>query len=699
MECPQCRAGNPPGARFCSGCGGRLAAACPACGHANPPGSRFCNECGRSLSAPADAGRPERFASPGAYTPRHLAEQILATRHSLAGERKQVTVLFADLKGSLELLVDRDPEEARRLLDPVLDRMMEAVHRYEGTVNQVMGDGIMALFGAPLALEDHAVRACRAALWMQERVGRYGDEVQKAHGIPIQIRVGINSGEVVVRSIGSDLSMDYTALGQTTHLAARMEQMAKPGSVLLAVDTLRLAEGYVQVKPLGPVPVRGLAHPVEVFELAGAAPARTRLQVAAARGLTRFVGRDAEIAALRRSLERARGGEGQVVAIVGEAGFGKSRLAWELTHSHRTHGWLVLESSAVSFGRVTPWLPVVELLKRYFQIEETDDPRRIREKLTGKLVTLDQALQPTLPAFQALLEIPVEDPGWAALEPAARRRRTREAIKSLFLRESQVQPVLLVFEDLHWIDPDTQAFLDGLVESLPAARLLLLVNYRPEYQHGWSSRSTYAQLRLEPLAPETAEDLLQGLVGDDAGLGPVRRLLVDLTQGNPFFLEESVRSLVETKALVGEPGRYRLARSVPTLQVPATVQAVLAARIDRLAPNDKHLLQAASVIGRTCRSPSCRPSRRRPRRRCTRAWPGSRPASSSTRPAPFPTPSTRSSTPSPRKSPTRACSTSGDGTSTSGSSRRSSASTPSGWPSRPPASPTTRSGARPGARR
>jgi class 3 adenylate cyclase/tetratricopeptide (TPR) repeat protein len=598
MECPQCRAANPPGAKFCSSCGARLAATCPACGHANPPGSRFCNECGRPLATQAAAPLPERFGPPGAYTPTHLAERIRASRDALPGERKQVTVLFADLKGSLELLADRDPEEARRLLDPVLEHMMEAVHRYEGTVNQVMGDGIMALFGAPLALEDHAVRACYAALRMQAQVGRYGDEVQRAHGVPIQIRVGINSGEVVVRSIGSDLSMEYTALGQTTHLAARMEQMAKPGSVLVATDTVRLAEGYVEVKPLGPVAVRGLAHPVEVFELAGAAASRTRLQVAAGRGLTRFVGRDAEIDQLRRALARAGAGEGQVVAIVGEAGFGKSRLVWELTRSHRIHGWLVLEASAVSYGRSTPWLPVVELLKRYFQIGEADDPRRIREKVAGKLVTLDASLQAALPAFQALFEIPVDDPGWSALDAAARRRRTREAVKGLLLRESQVQPVLLVFEDLHWIDPDTQAVLDGLVEGLPRARVMLLVNYRPEYQHEWLGRSAYTHVRLDPLAPETADDLLQELVGDDGALGPLRRQLTELTQGNPFFLEESVRSLVETGALVGERGRYRLERDLLTVQVPPTVQAVLAARIDRLAPKDKTLLQAAAVIGK-----------------------------------------------------------------------------------------------------
>ena len=302
----------------------------------------FCGGCGTPLLA-APTVAPPKVGSPQSYTPKHLAEKILTSKAALEGERKHVTVLFADMKGSMELVADRDPEEARKILDPVLEHMMEAVHRYEGTVNQVMGDGIMALFGAPLAHEDHAVRACYAALRMQESVKRYAAEVQRTVGVPISIRAGLNSGEVVVRSIGSDLHMDYTAVGQSTHLAARMEQTAMPGSILITAATLALAEGYVGVKPLGPVAVKGLAEPIEVFELTGAGLARTRLQAAAARGLTRFVGRDAEVEVVRQGLERARSGRGQVVALVGEPGVGKSRLVWEFTHSHRAHDWLVLE--------------------------------------------------------------------------------------------------------------------------------------------------------------------------------------------------------------------------------------------------------------------------------------------------------------------------------------------------------------------
>jgi len=548
-------------------------------------------------AAPAGLSGTVGARPPLAYTPPYLAEKILTSRTALEGERKLVTVLFADLKGSMELLADRDPEEARQLLDPVLERMMDAVHRYEGTVNQVMGDGIMALFGAPLAHEDHAVRACYAALAMQTAVKQYAAEVQRTHGVPVQIRVGLNAGEVVVRAIGSDLHMDYTAVGQTTHLAARMEQMAMPGSILLTQAVLRLAEGYVQVTPLGPVSVKGLAAPVDVFELVGASGIRRRLQATAARGLTRFVGRDTEFAALVQALARAGAGHGQVVAVVGEAGVGKSRLVYECLHSHHTQGWQVLESTSVSYGKATPYFPVLDLLRRYAHVDDSDDSRTIRAKVTGQLLTLDEALQDAIAPLLALLDALPEDSPFLTLDPPQRRQRTLTGLKRVLLRESQVQPVLVVFEDLHWIDTETQALLDSLVESLPTARLLLLVNYRPEYQHGWGGKTYYAQLRLDPLPPASADALLQALLGDDPGLEALKPLLIARTAGNPFFLEESVRTLVETGGLVGERGAYRLAQALATLQVPATVQAVLTARIDRLPPEEKRLLQTAAVIG------------------------------------------------------------------------------------------------------
>jgi class 3 adenylate cyclase/tetratricopeptide (TPR) repeat protein len=535
--------------------------------------------------------------TPLAYTPAHLAEKIRTAKGTLAGERKQVTVFFADIKDSTRLIEGLDPEAAQQLLDPAIHLMMDAVHRFEGTVNQVLGDGIMALFGAPIAHEDHALRACYAALALQSTVRPYAEEVRRRHGMALQLRVGLHAGEVVVRAIGNDLHMDYSAVGQTTHLAARMEQLATPGSILLTAATLRLVEGLVQVNALGPVPVKGLTGPVEVFELAGASALRRRLQAAAARGLTRFVGRQTELAALHQALERAGAGHGQVVALVGEAGVGKSRLVYELLHSHQMQGWRVLESASVSYGKATPYFPVLELLRHYGHVEEHDDARTIRAKITGQVLTLDETLQDTIPALLALLDALPPDSPFLHLDPPQRRQRTLAALKRVLLRESQAQPLLLVFEDLHWIDSETQALLDRFVDSLPTARLVLLVNYRPEYQHGWGSKTSYTQLRLDPLPPTSADEVLRALLGDDPGLAPLKQLLIARTEGNPFFLEESVRTLVETGVLVGEPGAYRLAQTLPTIQVPATVQAMLAARIDRLPPEEKRLLQTAAVIG------------------------------------------------------------------------------------------------------
>jgi class 3 adenylate cyclase/tetratricopeptide (TPR) repeat protein len=574
-------------------CGARLALTCDSCGTELPAAAAFCFSCGRRVGG--STGPDRRFASPESYTPRHLAERILTSKAALEGERKQVTVLFADLKGSMELLADRDPEEARSLLDPLLQQMIEAVHHYEGTVNQVLGDGIMALFGAPLAHEDHAVRACYAALRMQDAVNRHPDTPGRWRP---QIRVGLNSGEVVVRAIGNDLHMDYSAIGQTTHLAARMEQLAAPGTILLTPSTLALAEGHISMSPLGPVEVKGLTARVEVYELTGVGAMRSRLQNAVARGLSGFVGRGDEVEGLSRTLERARSGHGQLAAVVGEPGVGKSRLVLELIASPRTQGCLILEAGAVSYGKAMAYYPLVDLLKKYLGVDDRDAHDDVRHKVTAKIQALDETLQPVRPAVLSLLDVPTGDPQWEALDPAQRRRQTIEGVRRMLIRESQVRPVLVLFEDLHWIDSETQALLDGVIEWLPTARLMVLVTYRPEYAHAWGSKTFYTQLRLDPLPPADASQLLDSLLGTDGSLSPVKALLAAKTEGNPFFLEEGARMLVETQVLVGARGAYRLVQSVDGLQVPATVQSILAGRIDRLPPEEKRLLETAAVIGK-----------------------------------------------------------------------------------------------------
>jgi len=595
MKCPRCEHENPSKAKFCLECGVHLALTCAQCGAELPADAKFCLQCGRQVGAPT--AEQFRFTSPQSYTPKHLAEKILTSKSVLEGERKQVTVLFADLKGSMELLADRDPEEARKLLDPVLEHMMEAVHRYEGTVNQVMGDGIMALFGAPLAHEDHAVRACYAALRMHESVKRYAEEIQRSAGIPLQIRVGLNSGEVVVRSIGNDLHMDYTAVGQTTHLAARMEQVAMPGSTVVSEQSHKLTEGFFQFKGLGAAQVKGVSEPLNIYELLGVGPLRTRLEVAARRGLVRFVGRQPEMEQMKRALNLARGGRGQIVGVMGEPGVGKSRLFYEFKILEQS-GCLVMEAFSVSHGKAYPYLPLIELLKDYFQITPQDDERTRREKVAGKLVVLDRALEDTLPYLSFLLGISEPSSSLDQMDAKIRRQRTLDAIKRLLLRESLNQPLLVVFEDLHWVDGETQAFLDILSESVASARVLLLVNYRPEYRHSWGNKTYYTQLRLDPLGQEDAEELLTALLGHGASLNTLRRLILKKTEGNPFFMEEVVQTLAEEKVLVGVRGDYQLEKSASELQIPATVQVALAARIDRLGAEEKGLLQTLAVIGK-----------------------------------------------------------------------------------------------------
>ncbi|HXU87383.1 MAG TPA: adenylate/guanylate cyclase domain-containing protein [Methylomirabilota bacterium] len=591
MKCPRCQHDNLPTQKFCGECGVRLAVSCVACGAANAPGQRFCGGCGAGLVPEAAVAS----ASPDVYTPKHLVEKILTSKGALEGERKHVTVLFADVKGSMELLASGDPEDARRILDPVLERMMEAVHRFEGTVNQVMGDGIMALFGAPLALEDHAVRACYASLRMQEAVQRYSDELRRTHGVEVAMRVGLNSGEVVVRSISSDLRMDYSAVGQTTHLAARMEQLARPGGILLTAHTVRLVEGRMDVAPQGEVHVKGMQRPVAAYELKGATAVRSRLEAAAARGLTPFIGRDVEMTALGGAAERAAAGRGQLVAVLGEPGVGKSRVVLEFTRA-RLEDWMVLEAHAVPYGKESPYLPILELLRGFFSIQPDDDASSIRDRVETKLADSGSASLST--PILALLGLVVDDPEWTRLDARQQRRRTVEAVKYVLLGMAAERAAAIVVEDIHWADTETLAVLDALVDSVAASRLLLIVTYRPEHRHAWGSKTYYRQIALDALPTRDTERLLDRLLGADRTLTPIKDVLATRTGGNPFFLEESVRNLVETGALTGEPAAYRLVRLPTPGDVPATVSTVLAARIDRLALTDKRLLQTASAIGK-----------------------------------------------------------------------------------------------------
>jgi predicted ATPase/class 3 adenylate cyclase len=536
--------------------------------------------------------------SPAAYTPPHLAERIRAV--SLTdGERKTITALFADIKGSMALLEDLDPEEARALVDPALHLMMAAVHRYDGYVVQSTGDGIFAFFGAPLAHEDHPQRALHAALRMQEELSKYAEALRLRGRAPIEIRVGINTGAVVLRSIRKDdLRTEYTPIGHSTGLAQRMESLAKAGSIVVSEHTYKLTEGYFDFKPLGTAQVKGVSEPIRIYEVLGVGPLRTRLQVAVRRGLVRFVGRHGELEHLRHALAQAKASHGQIVGVMGEPGVGKSRLFHEFKLV--THGnGLVLEAFSVSHGKAYPYLPLIDLLKNYFQITPQDDERSRREKITGRVLTLDRDLEDTLSYLFLLLSVAEPTSPLAQIDPQTRKRRTLEAIKRVLIRESLNQPLILIFEDLHWLDSETQAFLTLLSESVASARILLLVNYRPEYQHSWGNKTFYTQLRLDSLEQEDAQELLTALLGDDPGLRPLKSFILEKTEGNPFFMEEIVQALVEEGVLVRDVGGARCNVPLPMdLHIPTTVQGVLAARIDRLSSEEKDLVQTLAVIGK-----------------------------------------------------------------------------------------------------
>ena len=594
MQCAKCGADNREGAKFCNECATSFAAKCPHCGAANKPGSKFCDEC----AAPLGASAATAPAKPSNVSSIRVAPGQADGSQVLEGERKTVTALFADIKGSTELMEELDPEEARAIIDPALRLMIDAAHRYDGYVVQSTGDGIFALFGAPVAHEDHPQRALYAALRMQEELRRYSGKVVTDGGIPIEARVGANTGEVVVRSITTGVGqVEYTPIGHTTNLASRMQAVAPTGSIAISEQTRKLVEGYFALKPLGPTRVKGVSEPVNVSEVTGLGPLRTRLQRSAGRGLMKFVGREREMEALKHAAAQAKSGRGQIVAAMAEPGVGKSRLFFEFKATSQS-GWMVLETFSVSHGKASAYLPVIDLLHTYFRIAGEDDPRIRREKVAGRLSILDPSLEDARPYLFSLLGIVEGEDPLAQMDGQGRKRRTLEAIKRILLRESLNQPLMVIFEDLHWIDEATQEFLNLLADSIGTARILLLVNYRPEYSHQWNSKTYYTQLRLDPLGKESADEMLTALLGDEKDLIALKRLITEKTEGNPFFMEETVQVLLDEGALVRDGAAVKLTRLLNTLKIPPTVQGILAARIDHIPADAKELLQTLAVLGR-----------------------------------------------------------------------------------------------------
>jgi len=596
MQCPQCSHENPDGVKFCGACGTRFASPCPSCGTGNPPANQFCHQCGQALAPPPTPAT--RFASPQSYTPKHLAEKILTSRTALEGERKQVTVLFADVSGFTALSAQLDPEEVHHLMNRAFALMLGEVHRYEGTINQFLGDGVMALFGAPIAHEDHAQRAVHAALGMQRVLQGYGAELQRTQGIVFGVRLGLNTGLVVVASIGDNLRMDYTAVGDTTNLAARMLNLAEPGQIVITEDTHRAVSGYFVTQPLGAQAIKGKAEPVNAYEVVRARGRRTRLEVGAERGLTPFVGREPELTLLQERWAEARAGRGQVVCLMGEAGIGKSRLLLEFRRRLADEPVTWLTGRCISYGKEMAYLPIIDLLKHTFQVEEGDDDATISAKIEQGMVALGEALQPAIPHVKYLLSVPPGDAAVLRLDAQQRRLKLFEALRAMALHGGQLRPLVLVVEDLHWIDKTSEEVLLHLADSIPTARVLLLVTYRPGYQHPFGERTYTTRIGLRTLSDHDSLRLAAGMLAMSEFPPELRDLIVRKAEGNPFFLEEVLTSLLEVGALRQRDGRYVLTKLIAEIYVPNTIQDVIMARIDRLEEAPKRALQLASVIGR-----------------------------------------------------------------------------------------------------
>ena len=597
MRCLKCRAESREGVRFCEECGAKMELVCPGCGASIPSGKKFCGECGHSL------GRPNKdhmidYDQPQSYTPKHLADKILTTRSSIEGERKLVTVFFADVANYTSISEKLDPEEVHQIMDGCFKILMDEIHKYEGTINQFTGDGVMALFGAPVAHEDHAQRACYAALSIQKALGEYGSKIEKDTGVSFKMRVGLNSGPVIVGAIGDDLRMDYTAVGDTTNLGSRMESLARPGTVLLSKHTRRLVKDYFDLRSLGQMEVKGKKEPQEAFELIKAGEVGTRIGASVAKGLTRFVGRKNSMATLLDVFDKAKSGSGQVVGLLGEAGVGKSRLLLEMRNMLPQGEYHYLEGRCLQYGSSMAYLPVLDILRSYLDIKEGDREFLIKKKMAEKILDLDEKLKGVIPPFQSLLSLKVDDEAFSRLEPKEKRERTFEALRDLLLRVSQEKPLVLVVEDLHWMDKTSEEFLGYLIGWLANTAILLILLYRPEYTHPWGSKSYYTKVGLDQLGTESSSELVKAILEEGEAAPELTQLILNRAAGNPLFMEEFTHTLLENGSIERKDEKYVLSGKASDIQVPDTIQGIIAARMDRLEDNLKRTMQVASVIGR-----------------------------------------------------------------------------------------------------
>jgi len=595
MKCLKCQFKNREAAKFCLECGDKLEHTCPACKKAIPLGSKFCDECGHNLQKPET---PPDYTKPQSYTPKFLADKILTTRSSIKGERKLVTVLFADVVGFTSISERLDPEEVHQIMDGCFNILIDEIHRFEGTINQFTGDGVMALFGAPISHEDHAQSACYASLSIQRVIEAYGKKLNEERGIDFKMRIGLNTGPVIVGAIGDDLRMDYVAIGDTVNLASRMESIAEPGSVLASTDTHKIAGEFFEFVSLGNFTLKGKKEPQEAFELIKKGDVDSRIGASVTKGLTRFVGRENSMAALMEAYEKVESGSGQIVGVIGEAGVGKSRLIFELKNrlSQYEHAWL--EGRCIHYGSSISYLPILELLRTYFNIKEGDQDFAIKKKMEEKITQLDKRLQSRLAPFQELLSVKMDNEAYLQLEPAVKKLRKFEAITDLLIRASEIKPLVIIIEDLHWMDKTSGEYIQYLIDSLHGTRIMLILLYRPEYTHQWGSKSYYTKIGIDQLGTVSSSKLVKAILEDGEAVPELRQLVLSKAGGNPLFVEEITHSLMENGFIQKKNQAYVLTKKASEIEVPDTIQGIISARLDRVEESLKRIMQVASVIGR-----------------------------------------------------------------------------------------------------
>ncbi|MBC2717819.1 MAG: AAA family ATPase, partial [Desulfobacteraceae bacterium] len=567
MKCLKCQFENPEDMQFCVECGNKLETPCPECGFSNAPSFKFCGKCGHNLKEPIE---PPDYSEPQSYTPKFLADKILTSRSSIEGERKLVTVLFADVAGFTSMSEKLDPEEVHQIMDGCFKILMDEIHKFEGTINQFTGDGVMALFGAPVSHEDHAQRACYAALSIQKAIGDYNEKVKKACGSDFKMRIGLNSGPVIVGSIGDDLRMDYTAVGDTTNLAARMENSAEPGTVLASKNTYKIVSDFFKFDPLKKIEIKGKEEPQEAFKLIKKGDVDSRIGASVAKGLTRFVGRENSMAGLMEAYEKVQSGSGQVVGLVGEAGVGKSRLILEMRKRLHQNEYTWLEGRCLQYGGSMAYLPILDILRSYFDIKEGDREFIIKKKMEEKIIQLDERLKSKLAAFQELLSVKVDNEAYLQLEPAVKKLRKFEAITDLLIRASEIKPLVVVVEDLHWMDKTSGELIQYLIDSLHSTRIMLILLYRPEYIHQWGSKSYYTKIGLDQLGTVSSTELVQAILEDGKTVPELRDLVLSKAGGNPLFVEEITHSLMENGFIQRKGQEYVLTRKASEIEVPDT---------------------------------------------------------------------------------------------------------------------------------